>query len=342
MTSEIWTEQKLSTLLTTPSPALINDIKRLDGDLMIIGAGGKMGPTLSILAANAVKAAGIKKRIIAVSRFSNPQAKKVLNDAGIETISADMLEAHAADSLPDCENIIYMIGRKFGTAGQEALTWASNAWLPSRIAERFRNSRITVFSTGNVYPQTPVWFGGATEETAPAPIGEYAMSSLARERMFEYAAQKYGTRVSIFRLNYAVDLRYGVLSDIARRVYKGEALSVAMPCFNCIWQGDAVEIAIRCLLYADKKVFRLNVTGPETVSVRETAKKFGKIFGREPVLTDEEGTVALLNNAGKMFRIFGYPRVSLETMIDWQAQWILNGGRELGKPTHFEERKGNY
>lgn len=342
MASETWTEQKLQTLLTAPSPALVHDMKRIEGDIMIIGAGGKMGPALSLLAANAVKAAGIKKRIIAVSRFSNPQAKKVLNDAGIETISADMLEAHAADSLPDCANIIYMIGRKFGTAGQEALTWASNAWLPSRVAERFRSSRITVFSTGNVYPQLPVWCGGATEETAPAPIGEYAMSSLARERMFEYAALKYGTRVSIFRLNYAVDLRYGVLSDIARRVYAGESISLGMPCFNCIWQGDAVEIAIRSLLYADKNVFRLNVTGPETVSVRETAKKFGRIFGREPVLTGGEGPVALLNNSGKMFRIFGYPRVSLETMIDWQAQWILSGGRELGKPTHFEERKGNY
>lgn len=342
MSSEVWTEQKLQNLLTAPSAALAEDLAKLHGDLMVIGAGGKMGPTLCLLAANAVKAAGVKKRVIAVSRFSNAAAAKLLTDAGVEIISADLLEDGAVDSLPDCENVVYMVGRKFGTAGQEALTWASNAWLPSRVADHFRNSRITVFSTGNVYPQLPISSGGATEETAPCPIGDYAMSSLARERMFEYAAEKYGTRVAIYRLNYAVDLRYGVLSDIARSVYRGEPVSVGMPCFNCIWQGDAAEAALRSLLYADSSVFRLNVTGPETVSVRETALTFGRLLGREPVLTGEEGPLALLDNAGKMFRLFGYPHVTLGTMTEWQAEWILGGGRELGKPTHFEERKGKY
>lgn len=342
MSETKWSEQRLNTLLTTPSAALTEDIKKLDGDIMVIGAGGKMGPTLCTLAKNAVKAAGLNKKVTAVSRFSNEAARKALNENGVETISLDLLGDHAVDTLPQCENIIYMLGRKFGTVGQEAITWASNAWLPSRVADHFRESRITAFSTGNVYPKVSVFSGGADEEVPPEPVGDYAMSSLARERMFEYGAEKFGTRVSIYRLNYAIDLRYGVLSDIAHHVLKGEPVSVGMPCFNCIWQGDANEIAIRSLLHASSDVFRLNVTGPETASVRATAQKFGKLFGREPIFTGEEASSVLLNNAGKMFRLFGYPTVPLETLIEWQAQWILDGGRELGKPTHFEERKGNY
>ena len=337
-----WTEERLNGLLTVPSDQLAEDMSRLDGDIIILGAGGKMGPTLCQLAKNAVKKACCEKKIIAVSRFGNPAAAKQLADGGIEVVSADLLKDHALDSLPDAENVIYMAGRKFGTDGQEALTWAMNAWLPSRVADRYRGSRITVFSTGNVYPQVSVTSGGATEETRPAPIGDYGMSSLARERMFEYAAQTYGTRISIYRLNYAVDLRYGVLSDIAHKVLGGEPVSVTTPCFNCIWQGDANEAAIRCLLYADSGVFRLNVTGPETASVRRTAEKFGKFFGHEPVFAGEESGSAYLNNAGKFASLFGYPSVSLERLIEWQAEWILDGGRELGKPTHFEERKGNY
>lgn len=235
-----------------------------------------------------------------------------------------------------------MAGKKFGTDGQEPLTWAMNAWLPSRVGERYKHSRITVFSTGNIYPQVSAMSGGATEEIRPEPIGEYGMSCLSRERMFEYAALTYGTQVALYRLNYAVDLRYGVLSDIAHHILKGEPISVATPCFNCIWQGDANEAALRCLLHADSKVFRLNVTGPETASVKAAAYKLGKLLGREPIFSGEEGTNGYLSNAGKMFTLFGYPTVSLDTLIDWQAQWILDGGRELGKATHFEERKGSY
>lgn len=337
-----WTEERLDSLLTTPSDRLAEDVGGLEGDLVILGAGGKMGPTLSLLAKNAVKKSGRDRKVIAVSRFGDPVVAKQLSDGGVEVVSADLLKDHALDSLPDAENVIYMAGRKFGTDGQEALTWAMNAWLPSRVADRYRDSRITVFSTGNVYPQVSVTSGGATEETRPAPIGDYGMSSLARERMFEYAAQAYGTRISIYRLNYAIDLRYGVLSDISHRILRGEPVSVATPCFNCIWQGDANEAAVRCLLHADRNVFRLNVTGPETASVRRTAEKLGKLLGREPVFEGEESGNAYLNNAGKLASLFGYPSVSLETLIEWQAEWILDGGRELGKPTHFEERKGSY
>lgn len=337
-----WTEEKLDQLLTTPSAELVEDIKKLQGDILILGAGGKMGPTLCLLAKNAIKAAGLDKRVIAVSRFSDPIATKLLTDNGVEIVSADLLKEGVMDTLPDAENIIYMAGKKFGTDGQEAFTWAMNAWVPSRVAERYKNSRITVFSTGNIYPQVPIASGGATEEVKPSPIGEYGMSSLSRERMFEYAAKAYGTKISIYRLNYAIDLRYGVLSDIAHNIINGSPISVTTPCFNCIWQGDANEAAIRCLLHASSDVFRLNVTGPETASVKETAKKLGKLLGKEPVFSGEETTNGYLNNAGKMFKLFGYPKVPLETLIEWQVRWISDGGRELGKPTHFEERKGSY
>lgn len=338
----MWNEKKLDDLLTTPGPKLIEDMKRIKGDIMVLGAGGKMGPTLCLLAKNAIKKAGIDKKVIAVSRFSDSIAKELLATNDVDMISADLLEAGELEKLPDVENVIYMAGRKFGTDGQEALTWAMNAWLPSRVAERFKNSNITVFSTGNVYPQVPISSGGADETTKPSPIGEYGMSSLARERMFEYAAQKYGTRISIYRLNYAIDLRYGVLYDIAKNILNEQPVSIATPSFNCIWQGDANEIAIRCLLHASSDVFRLNVTGPETASVKETAYALGRLLNKEPIFTGEETNIAYLNNAGKMFENFGYPTVSLNTLIKWQAEWILDGGRALDKPTHFEERKGKY
>ena len=248
----------------------------------------------------------------------------------------------ALDSLPDAENVIYMAGKKFGTDGNEYATWAMNTWLPSRVAERYQNSRIVVFSSGNLYPKVGVHSGGATEETRTEPVGEYCMSCQGRERMFEYAAKTYGTRVAVYRLNYAVDLRYGVLYDMAHNILEGKPISITTPSFNCIWQGDANEAALRLLGHASAEVFTLNVTGPETAGVQETAKKLGALLGREPIFTGEASDTAYLNNAGKMFRLFGYPTVPLETLIEWQAQWILDGGRALGKPTHFEERKGSY
>lgn len=337
-----WTEDLLDERLAAPSEALAEDFGKMDGDLMVLGAGGKVGPALCRLARNAVKKSGKERRVIAVSRFGDPQAAKALNGCGVETVRADLLSPGALRSLPDAENVVYMAGKKFNTVGHEAGTWASNAWLSSRVAERYRDSRITVFSTGNIYPLVPVSSGGATEETPPRPVGEYAMSCLARERMFEYAAQAYGTRVAIFRLSYAVDLRYGVLSDLARDILGGRPIPLASPCFNCVWQGYAAEIALRSLLKADGGVFRLNVTGPETVSVRRAAEKLGKLLGREPVFAGGETGTAYLSNAGRMCRIFGYPGVPLETLIEWQAQWIADGGRDLGRPTHFEERGGSY
>ncbi len=338
----MWNEERLDQILTTPSERLLEDIKKIDGDIMILGAGGKMGPTLSLLAKKAVEMTGGKQKVIAVSRFTDPFASKLLNDNGVETISIDLMEEGAMDSLPDAKNVIYMAGRKFGTTGQEALTWAMNVWLPVLVAERFKNSNIVVFSSGNIYPLVPIHSGGATEDTPPLPNGEYAMSCLGRERVFEYGSMKYNTPVFFYRLNFAIDLRYGVLYDIASQIMAGEPVSLSMPVFNCIWQGDANEMAIRGLLHAGSPAVKMNITGPETISVRYAATELGKLLNKEVFFEGEESDSAVLNNASKAMKTFGYPSVSLQTMIKWQAEWILSGGRALNKPTHFEERKGKF
>ena len=338
----IWDENTLDWLLASPSERLVNDMKKIEGDIIVIGAGGKMGPSFCLLLKNALKKAGINAKVTAASRFADKSAANILRDSGVDAISADLLERGALDRLPDAPNVVYMAGRKFGTNGQEHMTWATNVWLASRVAERYKNSRIAVFSSGNVYPQVPAASGGADESTPVEPVGEYAMSCVGRERIFEYAARTFGTKISICRLNYAIDLRYGVLCDIAEKVNAGIPVSAQMPAFNCIWQGDANEMIARSLLCADSGIFYLNVSGPETVSVAKTAQKFAKYFNKEALLDGEPQETALLCNAGKMAELFGYPSVSLETMIRWQAEWIMSGGRSLGKPTHFEEKKGAY
>ena len=338
----MWNETKLDDLLTAPSERLITDMTKIEGDIIFLGAGGKMGPTLCLLAKRAIEKAGTNSKVIAVSRFTDPFAVKLLKENGINIISADLLDKSVLGRLPDVPNVIYMAGRKFGTGGQEYLTWAMNVWIPSRIAERYKNSKIVVFSTGNIYPQVPVISGGAAEDSAPNPVGEYAMSCLGRERMFEYAAYTFGTKIAIYRLNYAVDLRYGVLFDIAEKIQSGIPVSLKMPVFNCIWQGDANEIAIRSLIHADSNIFYLNVTGAETASVETTAKKLGKLLNKEVLFCDNPSETAILSNSGKMTELFGYPSVALETLIKWQAEWIISGGRSLGKATHFEEKGGKY
>lgn len=336
-------ENVLNEMLTTPSDALIEDIAKIDGDIMVLGAGGKMGPDICIIAARAIKAAGVSKKVYAVSRFSDNNAKKRLEDEGVVVIAANLTDDGALDALPDCKNIIFMAGRKFGTGGSEYLTWGMNSYLPCMVAKRFTKSNIVAFSSGNLYPKVPTGSGGATEDVMPLPVGEYPMSCLARERAFEYAAKARGTSVCIMRLNYAIDLRYGVLHDIAQTILAGCPIDLsAMPSFNCIWQKDANEAAIRLLLHTSTDANIVNVTGPETAGVRQTAIMLGELLGKEVKFVGEEADTAYLNNAGKMFDLFGYPTVPLDTLIKWQAQWLLSGGRSLGKPTHFEERNGNY
>lgn len=336
------TVEELESLMTEPSAALIEDIIKIEGNILILGIGGKMGPTLAVMAKRAIDEAGINKKVIGVSRFSSGTLKEDLESAGIETIAADLLNEEELKRLPVEKNVIYMAGNKFGTTGNEHYTWAMNAYLPGRVAEHFKGSNIVAFSTGNVYPLVPVYFGGCDELHPVAPVGEYGQSSLGRERVFTYFSQKDQTPLTIFRLNYAIDMRYGVILEIARSVYNEKPLDLSMGHVNVIWQGDANEYAIRSLLLASTPPTILNVTGPETLSVRWLANEFGCLFGKKPVFVGAEQDNALLNNASKAHKIFGYPRVSIREMIEWTADWVANDGETINKPTHFQERKGEF
>jgi nucleoside-diphosphate-sugar epimerase len=342
MTDSIRSEAELEERLSRPSAQDIALLREMEGDLVIIGAAGKMGPSLARRAARARSAAGVKKRIVAVSRFSSPAAERFLEEAGVETWRADLLQPADFATLPDAQNVIFMAGRKFGSTGAESLTWAMNAYLPVLVAERYRKSRVVAFSSGNVYPLVPVDSGGASEETAPAPVGEYAQSVLARERLFEYFSGCYGTPVTLLRLNYAVDLRYGVLPDIGRKVFEGRSVDLSTGAVNVIWQGDANSVALRSLALGQSPPLVLNLTGPETLSVRAVANRYAELFGKPAVLEGHEAPTALLSNAGRCHRLLGLPSVSADQMIEWSAEWIRMGGVDLGKPTHFEARDGRF
>ncbi|MGH9629054.1 MAG: NAD-dependent epimerase/dehydratase family protein [Bryobacteraceae bacterium] len=338
----ITSEQQLDDLLSEPSSADIAAMKELSGDLILLGVGGKMGPSLALRARRAANAAGLEKRIIGVSRFSSEAARKLLEDEGVETISADLLEPGDLSGLPQAENVIFMAGRKFGSTGGEALTWAMNAWLPGAVAEHYRSSRIVAFSSGNIYPLVPVASGGATESTPPGPVGEYAQSVLARERIFEYFSRRSGTPMVLLRLNYAVDLRYGVLLDIGTKVFERRPVSLETGVVNVIWQGDANSVCLRSFAFCQSPPAVLNLTGPETLSVRRIALRFGEIFGVAPLFGGVEADTALLNNAGRCQRLFGYPSIAVDQLIEWTAQWIGMGGATHDKPTHFETRDGRF
>jgi len=335
-------EQQLEGLLSEPSDNDVRAMAELEGDLLILGVAGKMGPSLAKRAVRAAKRASLKKRIIGVARFSDPDIRQELETAGIETISADLLESGSVAKLPDAQNVLYMAARKFGSTGAEYLTWAMNTLLPALVAERFAGSRIVAFSTGNVYPLVPVTQSGATEATPVEPVGEYAQSALGRERMFEYFSRKNGTPVMLLRLNYAIDLRYGVLLDIGQKVFERHPIDLSMGHVNVIWQGDANSVALRSFKLCQSPPAVLNITGPETVSVRWLARRFGERFGIEPTLQGTEAATALLSNAGRCHTLFGYPSVTVEQMIDWVADWIGMGGNTLSKPTHFETRDGRF
>lgn len=328
--------------LSRPTPGLAQELAKLDGDLIVLGVGGKMGPTLAKMARRALDEAGSRRTVYGAARFTQPEVRDELESAGVCAVPCDLLDRSAVDKLPDAPNVIFMAGMKFGSTGAEALTWAMNAVVPSLVAERYREARIVVFSSGNVYPIAPVLHGGSTESSGTGPIGEYAQSALARERVFEHFSRRFGTPVVIYRLNYAIDLRYGILLDVAQQVAAGAPIDLTMGSVNVLWQGDANAIALRCLGHVESPPLVLNVTGPETVSIRYLARRFGELLDRDPVLVGEEAPTALLNNAAQCFARFGYPTVPLEQMMQWVANWVQRGGSTLNKPTHYETRDGKF
>ena len=341
-------EEELDEYLSRPSEAVVDLFRRLDGDLVVLGVAGKMGVHLATMAKRAADIAdsegggGPERRVIGVARFSEAAARDRLERAGVETLNGDLLDSSQMEALPGAANVVFMAGRKFGTSGEESSTWASNVMMPGLVADKYRNSRIAAFSTACVYPFTPPHSGGSREEDPPAPVGEYAWTALGRERIFDWNSRKRGTRVSLIRLSYSIDLRYGVLRDIAERVLAGRPVDLAVPCANVIWQGDAVAQALLSLEFAASPPFLLNVSGPETLSVGRTAEAFGRAFGRECVFQGTEGPFALLANTQRSARLFGYPRVPLDTMIAWTADWVSRGLRSLDKPTHFDSADGRF
>jgi nucleoside-diphosphate-sugar epimerase len=338
----ISTEDELDEVHTRPRPVLLDFVKTLRSPLVILGAGGKMGPTLAWLARRGAEAAGHNLDVIAVSRFSDNRARHWLEARGVETVSIDLLDREALKRLPDASDVIYLVGRKFGTALDAARTWAINTLVPAYVAERFARARIVVLSTGNVYSLVPVASGGSVETDALTPVGEYANAALARERLFEFFAQQNSTPMCVLRLNYAVDLRYGVLVDIARRVQAGETVPLATGYVNCIWQGDANDMILRSLALAQTPPRVLNLTGPAVLSVRALALRFGELLGRTVQFYDAEADTALLSNPAQAWSLLGPPPTALDHIMRWSAHWIESGGRLLDKPTHFEVRDGRY
>jgi len=334
--------EQLEHLLSEPSEGAIRAMSALEGDVLVLGVGGKMGPTLARMAKRASKIAGVKRRVIGVSRFSSSPLEQQLRAWGVETVRCDLLDPKSFAELPDAANVVFMAGMKFGSTGQEALTWAINTFLPALAGERYRQSRIAVFSTGNVYGLSPIASGGSREGDALNPAGEYAMSCVGRERIFEHSSRTNGTKMTILRLNYAAELRYGVLLDIALRVNAGQPVPLSMGHLNAIWQGDASAMSLESLVYATAPPNIINLTGPELLSVRWIAEEFGKRLLKPVHFEGQESSDALLSNAQKAYQLLGRPRVSVQQLMDWIAEWISKGGTTLAKPTHFEERAGRF
>jgi len=334
--------EMLEELLSRPTPEAIEAMGRLEGDLMVLGACGKIGPTLVRMARRATDAAGVSRRVIAVDKLVPPKIRSRLESQDIELICSDLLDRRQLDELPEVPNVIYMAAMKFGATGQEWTTWAMNTYLPGLACERFRRSRIVAYSTGNVYRMVPVDGGGATEDDPLEPIGDYAMSCLGRERVLTYFSRTLDIPVALLRLNYANELRYGVLTDIAQKVMAGEPVDVTMGYFNAIWQGDANAMVLCALEHVATPPRVINVAGPDTLSVRQVADRFGQLLQKPVTFAGGEAPDALLSNGRLGHELLGRPRVAVDQMIRWVADWQRRGGPTLGKPTKFQVRDGKF
>lgn len=335
-------ETQLDELLTRPQPELVAFIRQVRSPLLILGAGGKMGPTLAVRARRAAEAAGHRLRVIAVSRFTKTASRNWLESRGVETMVCDLFDRQALAQLPDAADVLYLVGVKFGTSQNPALTWAANTVIPTNVVERFPRARTVALSTGNVYPLVAVASGGSTETSPLTPVGEYANAAVARERLFEFHAIRHGTPMVLVRLNYAVELRYGVLHDLARKVWSGEAVDLASGHFNCIWQGDANDVILRALGQVTQPPRPLNLTGPEVLSVRAVAMRLAELLDKPATFTGCESGTALLNNPARACELMGPPPMPLETVLRWTAHWVRRGGPSWNKPTHYEVRDGKY
>lgn len=335
-------EKELEALLSEPYPETVEMMRRLDGDIILLGVSGKVGPSLARMARRACDMAGVDKRIIGAARFSDPAQKVALEEAGIETVVCDLSDAEQVSTLPKAGNVIFLAGRKFGDVGSEPLTWIMNVIVPANVAEAFADSRIVAFSTGCVYALEKADSGGSSESDHPLPVGEYANSCLGRERIFEYFSGRCNTPVLQYRLNYAIDLRYGVLSDIARPIWEGRPVSNTVPVFNIIWQGDANNRALLCLEQAASPPAVLNITGPESLRTEDIARKFGELFDKPVTFDGVPGEKMFLSDASRSIELFGSPRVGVDDMIRMTAEWIMQGGRDLNKPTHFAVTDGQF
>ncbi|HUH12680.1 MAG TPA: NAD(P)-dependent oxidoreductase [Longimicrobiales bacterium] len=337
----ITSEHVLDDVMTRPSPELVAFARTLAGPLLVLGAGGKMGPSLAARAKRAATEAGVELEVVAVSRFGDDAARAWLEARGVRTVARNLL-TDGLDDLPDASRIVYLVGQKFGTTSAPARTWALNALVPERVCARWPAARFAALSTGNVYPLMPVARGGSVEDDPLTPLGEYANACVARERIFEDASARRGTRVVLLRLNYALDLRYGVLVDLARRILAGEPIDLTTGHVNLIWQGDANDAAIRALDLATAPPRALNLTGREVLSVRELAQRLGSWLEEEPRFTGAEADSALLSDPARAYALLGAPPTPLEAVLRWTAAWVRAGGRTLGKPTRFEVRDGRF
>jgi nucleoside-diphosphate-sugar epimerase len=344
--NQIESVDQLEELLSRPTDYVIETFKRNPGDIIILGVAGKMGPTLARMAKRAVAAADASprtRRVIGVARFSNPAHQAELEKHGVETIKADLLDRAQLNKLPDAPLVVYMPAMKFGSTGQEALTWAMNTYLAGMCAERYAKSKIVAFSTGNVYGLSPIAQGGPTETIEPNPSGDYAMSCLGRERMFDHFSRVNGTKTALIRLNYATEMRYGVLVDVAQKIWAEQTIDLSMGAMNAIWQGDANAMTLACFDHvASAPPFILNLSGPEMLSLRRVAADLARLMNKPLKLAGTEATDALISNCQLCHRLFGYPRVPVQQMLQWIAAWVSSGGASLGKPTHFEARDGKY